>query len=73
MPRDPQGAGTRTETPNERYERLAEAFYAETGKMAPGKDVPYAIAFDDFAERVTLWRMFLQRIETTTTITREEL
>jgi len=28
------------ESPNERFERLAEAFYSETGKMAPGKDQP---------------------------------
>lgn len=60
MPRDPQGAGTRTETPNERYERLAEEFYAETGKMAPGKDVPAEYASDDYEERGRLWLTFLR-------------
>lgn len=56
-PTDPQGA----EGPSERYERMAEQFHAETGLMAPGKDVPYAVAFDDYEERVAAWRAFLTR------------
>jgi len=32
------------ETGNERFERVAEAFYKDTGSMAPGKDVPLAMA-----------------------------
>lgn len=42
-----------------RYERLAEAFYNATGKMAPGKDVSAEMGGDDLDERVAMWRVFI--------------
>jgi hypothetical protein len=48
-----------SETNTERYERLAEAFYNATGKMAPGKDVSAEMGGDDLDERVALWRVFI--------------
>mgnify|MGYP000890653391 CR=1 FL=1 len=38
-------------TSTERYEQDAEAFYAATGYMAPGKDVPMAMGGQNEAER----------------------
>jgi hypothetical protein len=38
-------------TATERYEADAEAFYRETGFMAPGKDVPMAMGGQDEQER----------------------
>ena len=38
-------------TSTERYEQDSEAFYAATGYMAPGKDVPMAMGGQDEAER----------------------
>ena len=49
------------ESPNERFERLAEAFYSETGKMAPGKDQPAAMGGGDYDERVAAWKEWLRR------------
>ena len=48
-----------SETSTERYERLAEAFYKATHKVAPGKDVPVEMGGDDLDERVALWRVFI--------------
>lgn len=38
-------------TSTERYEQDSEAFYAQTGYMAPGKDVPMAMGGQDETER----------------------
>ena len=38
-------------TSTERYEQDSEAFYAATGYMAPGKDVPMAMGGQDETER----------------------
>ena len=51
----------RTETPNDRFERLAAEFYEDTGKMAPGKDVPAAFGVDDYDLRSRLWNAWLAR------------
>ena len=50
------------ETPNERFERLAEAFALETGMMAPGKDVAADMGDTDeyFFERIRAWKRWLQ-------------
>ena len=42
-------------TATERYEADSEAFYAQTGYMAPGKDVPMAMGGQDEAERRAAW------------------
>lgn len=41
----------------DQFERLAEEFYRETGKLRPGKDVPSlrAETEEDAAERESLW------------------
>ena len=46
---------------NEDFERLAAEFYAETGVMAPGKDVPAAMG--DYSTRdlrEQLWNLWLK-------------
>lgn len=57
MSRDLQGAGTRTETywrirsqdgVSAGYDYLAREFRRDTGKMAPGKDVPAAMGGGDW-------------------------
>lgn len=47
------------ETPNERFERLAEEFHRETGVLAPGKDD--AAPSMDYEDRLDLWRRWLGR------------
>jgi hypothetical protein len=49
-----------SETTTERYDRLAEEFYRETGMMAPGKDVAAAMAEDNNRERFTAWIAWLK-------------
>lgn len=44
----------------DRYEELAARFYAETGVMAPGKDVARGARQDDQEER---WRAWCQWLE----------
>lgn len=69
MPRDPQGAGTRTETKVEWrnvYERAPLGMFWDTREEADDA----ARATQEFGgDR----RIAIERIETTTTITREEL
>lgn len=45
----------------DRFERLAEAFYRETGLIAPGKDVAaaYGMADDDYDRRCSAWARWL--------------
>lgn len=50
-----------SETANERYERLTEEFYRETGMMAPGKDVPAAMGSSDDRTRFNAWYEWLSR------------
>ena len=48
----------------ERFERLAALFYAETGMMAPGKDVPAAAGEGPtFNERMARWDAWLEENE----------
>ena len=44
------------ETDNERFERVAETFRAETGYLAPGKDC----RFHDHEERRDAWEMWMR-------------
>lgn len=43
-----------------RYEQDAETFYAATGLMAPGKDVPMAMGGQDEQERRLAWDLWVQ-------------
>lgn len=54
--------GKNSETPLERFERLAERFHRETGLMAPGKDMPAAMGPVDHDERMSSWVDWLGRL-----------
>jgi hypothetical protein len=44
------------ENANDRFERLAEQFYQETGYIAPGKDVPPGLSSHSYeTERRLAW------------------
>lgn len=50
---------------NEEYERLAEAFYQDTGLMAPGKDMPAAMGNTvSQEERWEKWREWIGKNDT---------
>jgi hypothetical protein len=52
---------SQTETPYQRFERQAAAFYRETGLLAPGKDVPPELASDDYDDQRTAeWLAWLR-------------
>jgi len=49
-------------THTEKYERHAEAFYSQTGFMAPGKSVPLEMSADQPYEiRLEAWTLWMGR------------
>jgi len=46
-----------------RYERHAEAFYRETGLMAPGKSVPAEMGWQDEERRHREWKLWGEKQE----------
>ncbi len=46
--------------PDTHYEIQAHAFYSMTGCMAPGKDMPAAMAHVDYNERENAWAQWLR-------------
>jgi len=44
---------------NERFEKVAEEFFKDTGYMAPGKDVPAMVATEEYdTTRQLLWKVW---------------
>lgn len=70
MPRDPQGAGTRTETKVE----WRNVYDSDGKEIAPyGRHATRELADEWALRNKDILRIAVERIETTTTITREEL